>query len=63
MTQGDMNWELASLADYNGDGETDIIWRNKTTGQNFVWYLDGENMIGCGYILGQGDMDWELIGK
>ena len=28
------------MADFNGDGKADLLWRNTSTGQLYVWYLD-----------------------
>ena len=31
----------SNRCDFNGDGKTDILWRNKSTGQNVVWLMNG----------------------
>jgi len=31
------------LGDFNGDGKTDIVWKNPTTGQLLVWFMNGVN--------------------
>ena len=36
--------------DFNGDGNPDILWRNTSTGENYVWYLDGVNVLGGGNL-------------
>ena len=41
----DSNWHIESTADINGDGKTDLIWRNYQTGQNTVFYLDGKKFL------------------
>ena len=28
-TIADTNWEIKALGDFNGDGRTDVVWRNK----------------------------------
>jgi hypothetical protein len=35
----DLTWQIRQLADFNGDGRQDILWRNTVTGQLYVWYL------------------------
>ncbi|MDF5715076.1 MAG: VCBS repeat-containing protein [Rhizonema sp. NSF051] len=30
-----------TIADFNGDNKTDILWRNSTTGENQIWLMDG----------------------
>src|SRR5438876_782482 len=31
----------AARADFNGDGKSDILWRNSSTGENYVWLMNG----------------------
>lgn len=38
------------LGDYNGDGTSDILWRNPSTGENTIWMLSGRTVIGGGNI-------------
>ncbi len=48
--------------DFNGDGKPDILWRNLTTGQNFVWYMDGKQKIGHKAFTITRDLSWEVAG-
>jgi hypothetical protein len=41
----DPNWRLDGAADFNGDSKTDLLWRNYQTGENVVWYLDGNKFL------------------
>jgi hypothetical protein len=34
----------ASIADIDGDGKSDIFWRNSETGDNSLWFVDGTNV-------------------
>lgn len=51
--------------DYNGDGKSDILWRQNTTGQNSVWFAGNsaaaQNLVGvtgsAWRIVGTGDFD------
>jgi ELWxxDGT repeat protein len=36
----DSNWEIKGAADFNGDGNTDILWYHKTNGLVVAWYLN-----------------------
>jgi hypothetical protein len=31
----------AYIGDYNGDGKSDIYWRDQTTGTDTIWTMDG----------------------
>ena len=35
-------WD-ANIGDFDGNGKTDIFWRNSQTGDNAVWLMDGTN--------------------
>ena len=36
-TVADLNWKVAGTGDFNGDGKSDICWRNSSTGENAIW--------------------------
>ena len=39
---------VEKIIDFNGNGKSDILWRNATTGANAVWYMDGMTLAGIG---------------
>jgi FG-GAP-like repeat len=39
-----------SSSDFNGDGKSDIFWRNTTTGENTLWFMNSRTVIGGGNI-------------
>lgn len=43
--QIDNSWIVASIGDYNGDGKSDILWQQTTTGNTYVWELNGANVV------------------
>ena len=47
----DPNWMIEGAADWDLDGDVDIIWRNPATGQNSVWLLIGAYWDGVTYVL------------
>ena len=48
--------------DFNSDGKTDILWRNKTTGQNVVWFMNGAAFSSYSWIDTVSDTNWEIVG-
>ena len=54
-------WAIVGQRDYNGDGMTDILWRNGTTGQAVVWLFNGTSQIGGG-SPGGATLDWTVMG-
>ena len=56
---------LAANRDFNGDGTSDILWRNTTSGQTYEWLLGWFAV--AGYVIGQGSpgivsADWTIAG-
>src|SRR4051794_24390936 len=55
------DWAIAGIADLDGDGKADILWRNITSGEVYEWRLNGTSVTGQGlisYITG----DWQIAG-
>jgi chitodextrinase len=43
-TVADLSWSIAAVGDVDGDGKSDILWRNSTTGENTVWFMSGASI-------------------
>jgi hypothetical protein len=48
---GDLNWTISRTGDFDGDGKTDLIWRNSQTGDVVVWFMDGSTTRSWGRLL------------
>ena len=49
--------------DFNGDGKSDILWRNPSTGQVAIWQMDGTTLqAGTGFISANPGLDWQIAG-
>lgn len=43
LTNVGRGWDIKGIADFNQDGNPDLLWRNPNAGQNVVWYMGGKN--------------------
>ncbi len=57
----DTTWQIAAAADFNRDGKPDLVWRNRTTGQNVVWYLDGVTFLSQALLPTVTDTNWQIV--
>ncbi len=56
----DPAWEVTQVADWNLDGNLDLLFRNRNTGVIFVWYMTG-NTLGPSAFVTQIDTAWEIV--
>lgn len=56
------NWKVGGTGDLNGDGRTDIVWRDSTTGSNVVWIMNGMSLTDVVDLDGVTDLDWTIRG-
>ncbi len=63
-TLADLNWKLQGTADLNGDGHTDLIWRQALSGKNVVWFMNQTTRT-SGVFLNPdtlADQKWQIAG-
>lgn len=67
---GDSNWEIAAVADYNNDNQSDLLWRNTTSGRFVMWFMNGLDRTAGTFtnppeVLGspsEGGLAWRIVG-
>jgi len=60
---GNPDWHgVSGRGDFNGDGKSDIVWQNTTTGAVSLWFMDGTNFSQTGLLGGNGNPDWHVAG-
>ena len=37
----DLRWQIVAVCDLNGDGQPDLLWQHRDTGQNCAWIMNG----------------------
>ena len=43
-------WVIVGSGDYNGDGKSDILWRDSITGEVYEYLMDGSRVAGYGHV-------------
>lgn len=53
-----VNWQIAGLADFNRDGQGDVLWRNLQTGAMQIWQMNGTAVQSI--VLPERGLDWQI---
>jgi C1A family cysteine protease len=61
-TVTDLHWEIVGTGDFNNDGNLDILWRNYSTGQNSIWFMNGATWTGNYALLPTVPTNWQIVG-
>jgi hypothetical protein len=63
-TVADLNWQIAAVGDYDGDGKNDLLWRNSSTGQNYLYPMDGTTIKPAeGFTRTVSDPHWQVLSR
>ena len=64
LSAGEPGWSVVGAADFNGDGNPDLIWQNTTTGEATVWYMGGlQGNVFLGFnLLSSPVPGWSIVG-
>ncbi|MBN8563374.1 MAG: hypothetical protein J0L70_22830 [Leptolyngbya sp. UWPOB_LEPTO1] len=57
-------WELAKFVDVDGNKSADLIWQNRTSGEQAVWFLNGSDFTSSEFIKNapRPDANWQIVG-
>src|SRR5260221_5055564 len=53
---------LRVARDFNGDGRSDILWRNSMTGENVIWLMNGAAISSSVTFATVADPNWSIAG-
>lgn len=62
MPAVNLNWQVAGTGDYNGDGKTDILWRNFVSNNTFVDLMNGAANTRSLISLPAINANWKVAG-
>jgi autotransporter-associated beta strand protein len=58
------SWEVITGAgDYNGDGNSDILWQNVSTGQIYEYQMNGTAVLASNFVGNNTDPEWQAVGS
>jgi len=49
--------------DFDGDGRSDVYWRNSATGDNGLWKMSGTAVVGAWSVYREADQAWVVVGS
>src|SRR4029077_13744270 len=60
----DRDWSVAAIGDFNGDGKSDVLWRN-SNGSLIDWTMNGSQLTNVQQVTFQGspvtlDSSWQI---
>jgi hypothetical protein len=56
------NWVVQAVADFDGDLNADMLWRDAGSGATYMWLMSGPRKVGEGYTASQADNTWTIQG-
>jgi chitodextrinase len=61
-TVADLNWGIVGVGDFDGDGKADILLRNRATGDNLLWVMNGTTITSTVSVSPMPDLTWTVAG-
>ncbi|MEH6420891.1 reprolysin-like metallopeptidase [Pseudomonas sp. CGJS7] len=57
----DQNFRVAAIADFNGDGRSDLYWRHRVTGQCYLWTMSAAAPTSVDLVHTEADQNWQIV--
>jgi hypothetical protein len=60
----DTNWKMVGTHDFDGDRQTDILWRHEVSGEIVAWFMDGVTLRSGTFLTPAAltDTRWKMAG-
>lgn len=58
----DLDWKIVAAGDMDRDGNTDLVWRHRTSGAMRVWHMTGTVQWDSVPFYTVSDIAWEIAG-
>jgi hypothetical protein len=60
----DDRWKIVGTNDFNADGQSDLLWRHTSSGENVVWLMNGVNLVSGTFTTPSAltDVRWRMVG-
>jgi glucose/arabinose dehydrogenase len=56
------HWQIDGVADFTGDGKDDLLWRNRATGENYLYPMVASAILATeGYLRSVPDQAWQIV--
>jgi hypothetical protein len=62
-TEPNTAWKILAVADFNGDGKSDMLWRNDATGEVSMLLMNGSAVLGGGVFYREPNNAWKIVAQ
>ena len=58
----DLAWEVRAAGDMNRDGQVDLLWRHRVSGEIRIWHMIANARWESVTVATVADVNWEIVG-